>query len=101
MVHNLLPLYGSNVQGGIYYHTDALGTYTRAMALRDSCTPCPESPDTTRALHVYTRRFACERLRRGKCVQTHTAFRGLISNFRDLISKADQSGDRTPPSEIQ
>ena len=34
------------------------------------------------------------------CVQTRTAFRGLISSFRGLISKYDQSGDRIPPSEV-
>ena len=39
-------------------------------------------------------------LRRGKRVQTRTAFRGLISSFRGLISKSDQSGDRIPPSEV-
>ena len=74
------------------YHAGALGTYTRTMAPRDSCTLCPAGPNTTRALRVIRTRLV-PRLRRGKRVQIRTAFRGLIS-------KSDQSGDRNLPSEV-
>ena len=66
------------------------------------CTLCPR----TRIRHAHSTRKQCTcdtlpvirtklvlRLRRGKCVQTRTAFRGLIS-------KSDQSGDRIPSSEV-
>ena len=83
--------------------------HVHAAAPRDSCTLCPAGSSVL-GYNVRTSRVndklrvirttVVPGLRHRKRAQTRTAFRGLISSSRGVISRSDQSADKIPPSEV-